>query len=46
MRGKYKCMKVDIKTRNGKIEVDIPDDIFRAMGENARDIVNYCGWVV
>ena len=39
-------MKVDMKTKNGKISVDIPDDILQAVGENSRDLVNYCGWMV
>lgn len=33
-----------MKTKyGGKITVHIPDDIDRAVGPGARDIVNYCG---
>ncbi|KAM7262128.1 hypothetical protein ACFE04_021205 [Oxalis oulophora] len=45
-RGKYKSIRVDMKKKNGKLQVKIPDDILRAVGENARDIVNFCGFVV
>ena len=46
-RGNYKSISVDMKTKyGGKIKVDIPDDIDRAVGEGARDLVSYCGWMV
>lgn len=35
-----------MKTMGGKLDIHIPDDILRAMGENARNLVNYCGLVV
>lgn len=36
-----------MKTKyGGKITVDIPNDIDRAVGDGARDIVNYCGLIV
>ncbi|XP_073116456.1 uncharacterized protein [Elaeis guineensis] len=46
VRGRYKCIKVDMRTKNGPLKVSIPHDILRAVGENARDIVNFCGYVV
>ncbi|XP_055830883.1 uncharacterized protein LOC129899912 [Solanum dulcamara] len=46
-RGKYKSKTVDIKTKyGGKINIIIPDDIDRAVGSGARDIVNYCGLIM
>ncbi|XP_055817776.1 uncharacterized protein LOC129886903 isoform X2 [Solanum dulcamara] len=43
-RGKYRSINVEMKTKyGGKITVHIPDDIDRAVGPGARDIVNYCG---
>ncbi|KAH0669665.1 hypothetical protein KY285_023833 [Solanum tuberosum] len=46
-RGKYKSKTVDIKTKyGGKIKVIIPDDIDRAVGSGARDIVNYAGLIM
>ncbi|XP_049359539.1 uncharacterized protein LOC125824234 [Solanum verrucosum] len=46
-RGKYKSKTVDIKTKcGGKIKVIIPDDIDRAVGSRARDIVNYAGLIM
>ncbi|KAL3348570.1 hypothetical protein AABB24_021973 [Solanum stoloniferum] len=43
-RGKYRSINVEMKTKYGsKITVHIPDDIDRAVGPGARDIVNYCG---
>lgn len=36
-----------MKTKYGeKIIVDIPDDVERAVGSGASDIVNYCGLTV
>lgn len=36
-----------MKTKyGGKILVDIPNDIDRAIGNGARDIANYCGLIV
>ncbi|KAF3619082.1 putative transcriptional regulator STERILE APETALA-like [Capsicum annuum] len=44
-RGKYKSKTVDFKFKHGgKIKIMIPDDIDRAVGSGARDIVNYYGW--
>ncbi|CAN4080469.1 unnamed protein product [Withania somnifera] len=46
-RGKYRSINVDMKTKYGsKIIVYIPDDIDRAVGPGARDIVNYCGLIM
>ncbi|XP_009792327.1 uncharacterized protein LOC107805844 isoform X1 [Nicotiana tabacum] len=46
-RGKYRSIHVDMKTQCGsKITVYIPDDIDRAVGPGARDIVNYCGLIM
>ena len=47
-RGKYKSYVVDmkIKGKKSKLQVYIPDDIDRAIGENARHFVNECGRVV
>ncbi|XP_060216626.1 uncharacterized protein LOC132644087 [Lycium barbarum] len=46
-RGKYKSKTVDIKTKyGGKITIMIPDDIDRAVGSGARDIVNYSGLIM
>ena len=35
-----------MKTMGGKLDIHIHDDILRAVGENARNLVNYCGLVV
>ncbi|KAF3658799.1 putative transcriptional regulator STERILE APETALA-like [Capsicum annuum] len=46
-RGKYRSINVEMKTKYGsKIIVHIPDDIDRAVGPGARDIVNYCGLIM
>ncbi|XP_059311964.1 uncharacterized protein LOC132063443 isoform X2 [Lycium ferocissimum] len=46
-RGKYRSLHLDMKTQRGsKIKVHIPDDIDRAVGPGARDIVNYCGLIM
>uniref|UniRef100_A0A803N006 Uncharacterized protein n=1 Tax=Chenopodium quinoa TaxID=63459 RepID=A0A803N006_CHEQI len=47
-RGKYKSFVVDMKLKGqkSKLKVFIPDDIDRAIGENARHLVNECGRVV
>ncbi|XP_021767554.1 uncharacterized protein LOC110731946 isoform X3 [Chenopodium quinoa] len=47
-RGKYKSYVVDmkIKGKGSKLSVYIPDEIDRAIGENARHLVNECGRVV
>ena len=45
-RGKYKFINLDMKTMGGKLDIHIPDDILRVVGENARNLVNYCGLVV
>ncbi|KAL2896518.1 Reticulocyte-binding protein 2-like protein a, partial [Bienertia sinuspersici] len=47
-RGKYKSYIVDMKLkgRQSKLKVYIPDDIDRAIGDNARHFVNECGRVV
>ncbi|WMV33229.1 hypothetical protein MTR67_026614 [Solanum verrucosum] len=46
-RGKYKSKTVDIKIKYGrKIKVIIPNDIDRAVGSGARDIVNYSGLIM
>ncbi|KAF3630431.1 hypothetical protein FXO38_14694 [Capsicum annuum] len=46
-RGKYKFKTVDFKFKHGeKIKIMIPDDIDRAVDSGARDIVNYCGWII
>ncbi|KAM3202239.1 hypothetical protein P3L10_029863 [Capsicum annuum] len=46
-RGKYKSKTVDYKIKHeGKIKIMIPDDIDRAVGSEARDIVNYSGWIM
>ncbi|KAL2924035.1 Two-pore potassium channel 3 [Bienertia sinuspersici] len=46
--GKYKSYIVDMKLkgRQPKLKVYIPDDIDRAIGDNARHFVNECGRVV
>lgn len=46
VRGKYKCYQVDMKTKGGKLKITIPDDILRPVKDNARDIVNFCGFIV
>ncbi|KAF3615151.1 hypothetical protein FXO37_35633 [Capsicum annuum] len=46
-RGKYKSKTMDFKFKHGgKIKIMIPDDIDIAVGSGARDIVNYCGWIM
>ncbi|KAM3303290.1 hypothetical protein P3S67_014320 [Capsicum chacoense] len=46
-RGKYKSKTVDYKIKHeGKIKIMIPDDIDKAVGSGARDIVNYSGWIM
>lgn len=47
-RVKYKCMVVDMKTKGdkSKLKVYMPNDVLRAIGDNARQLVNYCGYVV
>ncbi|KAL2941242.1 NACHT LRR and PYD domains-containing protein 5 [Bienertia sinuspersici] len=47
-RGKYKSYIVDMKLkgRQSKLKVYIPDDIDRAIRDNARHFVNECGRVV
>ncbi|KAM3290092.1 hypothetical protein P3S67_018381 [Capsicum chacoense] len=49
-RGKYKSKTVDFKIKHGgKIKIMIPDDIDdidRAVGSGARDIVNYSGLIM
>ncbi|KAF3640579.1 putative formin-like protein 3-like [Capsicum annuum] len=46
-RGKYKSKTVDYKIKHGgKIKIMIPDDIDRAVGSGARDIVNFSGWIM
>lgn len=47
-RGKYKSYVVDmkIKGKGSKLTVFIPEEIDRAIGENARHLVNECGRVV
>ena len=47
-RGIYKSYVVDMKLKgkNSKLEIFIPDEIDRAIGENARHFVNECGRVV
>ncbi|KAL2905308.1 ATP synthase subunit b [Bienertia sinuspersici] len=47
-RGKYKSYIADMKLkgRQSKLKVYIPDDIDRAIGDNARHFVNECGRVV
>lgn len=44
-RGKYKSYVVDmkIKGKGSKLSVYIHDEIERAIGENARHLVNECG---
>ena len=43
----YKCYKVDLRTKFGsKIPIRLSDDMTRAVGEEARNLVNYCGYVV
>lgn len=47
-RGKYRSLALEKKTRGGqfKLEVNIPDYVLQAIGENARPMVNFCGYVV
>ncbi|KAF3617707.1 putative formin-like protein 3-like [Capsicum annuum] len=46
-RGKYKSKTVDFKIKHrGKIKIMIPNDIDRAVCSRARDIVNYCGFIM
>lgn len=46
-RGKYESKSVDIKTKYGeKITTKIPDNIDRAVGAGARDIVTYSGLII
>lgn len=48
-RGKYKSYVVDMKIKgkqSSKLSIQIPDEIDRAIGENARHLVNECGRVV
>lgn len=47
-RGKFKSYIVDmkIKGQKSKLKVYIPDDIDRAIGDNARHFVNECGRIV
>ena len=44
----YKSYVVDmkIKGKGSKLQVTIPEDIDRAIGENARHLVNECGRIV
>ncbi|KAF7844130.1 uncharacterized protein G2W53_001035 [Senna tora] len=47
VRGKYKSLSLDIKTRNGeKVKINIPEGLQRAVGVDARDIASYCGFVL
>ena len=34
-----------MKTMDGKLDIHIPDYILREVGENARNLVGYCGLV-
>lgn len=47
-RGKYRSLVVEKKTRGGqlKLKVEIPDFVLQAVGDNARNLVNFCGYVV
>ncbi|KAL2899136.1 Glutamate receptor ionotropic NMDA 2D [Bienertia sinuspersici] len=47
-RGKYKSYVVDmkIKGKGSKLTIEIPDEIDRAIGENARHLLNECGRIV
>ncbi|KAJ8421587.1 hypothetical protein Cgig2_017485 [Carnegiea gigantea] len=47
-RGKYKSCVVDmkIKGKQSKLSISIPDEIDRAISDNARHLVNECGRVV
>ena len=47
-RGKYRSLVVEKKTLGGqcKLEVEIPDYVCQAIGDNARNFVNFCGYVV
>ncbi|KAF7800956.1 uncharacterized protein G2W53_044545 [Senna tora] len=47
VRGKYKSLSLDMKTRNGKkVKINIPEGLQRAVGVDARDIASYCGFVL
>ncbi|KAF7832267.1 uncharacterized protein G2W53_014600 [Senna tora] len=47
IRGKYKSLSFDMKTRNGqKVKINIPEGLQRAVGLDARDIASYCGFVL
>ncbi|KAF7833107.1 uncharacterized protein G2W53_015440 [Senna tora] len=47
IRGKYKSLSLDMKTRNGqKVKINIPEGLQRAVGLDARDIASYCGFVL
>lgn len=35
-----------MKTKGGKLKITIPDDILRPVKDNARDIINFCGFIV
>ncbi|OMO85703.1 hypothetical protein COLO4_21469 [Corchorus olitorius] len=47
-RGRYTGKKLDIKTEGGKktLDIEMPPDIERAVGANARDVANFIGYVV
>ncbi|KAF7800907.1 uncharacterized protein G2W53_044595 [Senna tora] len=47
IRGKYKSLSLDMKTRNGqKVKINIPEGLQRAVGLDVRDIASYCGFVL
>ena len=47
VRGSYRSIKVDMKTRNGgKIPITMSEDLDKPVGDGAREFVNHCGYVV
>ncbi|XP_065862283.1 uncharacterized protein [Euphorbia lathyris] len=47
-RGRYRSLTLEKKTMGGqfKLDIEIPDYVLQAVGENARSMVNFCGYVV
>uniref|UniRef100_A0A803N566 DUF4218 domain-containing protein n=1 Tax=Chenopodium quinoa TaxID=63459 RepID=A0A803N566_CHEQI len=47
-RGKYGSLALEKKTKGGqfKLDIEIPPYVLQAVGENARSLVNFCGYVV
>lgn len=47
-RGKYRSLALEKKTKGGqfKLDIEIPPYVLQVVRENARSLVNFCGYVV